>query len=74
MRIGQPEWRWTLVLDAGSEKEIAHAVVTGDAALSDAHADTGSLASAIGSLVWVACPSGHVNARLILGEIMAQSI
>ena len=24
MRIGQPEWRWTLVLDAGSEKEIAH--------------------------------------------------
>ena len=35
MRIGQPEWRWTLVLDAGSEKEIAHALVTGDATLDD---------------------------------------
>ena len=34
--------------------------------LANAHAETGSLASAIGSTVWVACLSGHVNARLIL--------
>ena len=39
-----------------------HALVTGEAA----HADIGSLASAIGSTVWVACLSGHANARLIL--------
>ena len=38
MRIGQPEWWWTLaagVIHVGSEKVIADALVTGDAALKE---------------------------------------
>ena len=55
MRIGQPEWQWALA--TVSAKEIADALVTGDADLG---------ASGISSLVWVPCLSGLVSARLIL--------
>ena len=71
MKIGQPEWQWTLAAvrvqtschDADSENEIANALVTGDAALGDSNGER-RFASAIGSHVWVACLSGQTPTML----------
>ena len=71
MKIGQPEWQWTLAAvrvqtsshDADSEHEIANSLVTGDAALGDSSGER-RFASAIGSLVWVACLNGQTPTML----------